>query len=784
MNGAGKTECITVYNAKENNLKNVTVSFPLNQFTCVTGPSGCGKSSLVFDTIYAESQRNFLESVSGNMFGQRIMDKPRVDKIENLRPALNISQKYYNVNPRSTVGTITDISYYLRSLFAFTINQRSGSSWDMNHYSANNPNSCCPKCNGIGEEYFVSEQLVIPDKGKTLAAGGILYYKGTKQSQEYKLLEAICERYGIDINKKVGDLTAIERESLLYRTQKDTFTIKFKTPKGRTKTWPISERGAMVEIENQLNESKKASSFDRIEKYLGKRVCSFCQGKRLNKTILEDTICEKSIGDIEQLPISEIKDWCSNVRLAYMTSPYYRQIDALLVSIMNRAQHLIDLKLGHLSIGRSIPSLSSGELQRVRLATQLECSLVGMIYILDEPCKGLHYKDINSIIQTTRDLVHRGNTVIAIEHNSQYISSADRIVEMGPSGGPLGGYILAEYNGKQETLSLCFKPPRLSKRILSLSGITYRNLKSINVHIPIGCVTCITGVSGSGKTTLTSVIEEVCEYGESEHCISSEGLSYVKKVTRINQRPIGKTARSTVVSYLDIYNTIRDLYAKTESAKALGLGASDFSMNVAGGRCECCQGTGKKKIELQYLPDSFVLCPECKGKRFHDNILSVKYKGYSIADILNTDVHSLLGVFENIRTIFSVLSCMDEIGMGYVSLGQMSMNLSGGEAQRIKLAKYLGTVSRGGNLFILDEPTSGLNAQDINRLIGIINRLTENGETVIIIEHNIEFISQVADHLIDLGNFAGNAGGKTVVEGDPKMVVDSPGTSWRGVFTN
>lgn len=780
MNGVESPVNIIVRNATENNLKNITAKFPLDQFTCVTGPSGCGKSSLVFDTIYAESQRNFLESMSGNMFGQKLMDKPKVERIENLRPALNISQKYYNVNPRSTVGTITDISYYLRTLFAFIINQCDSSHWDMNHYSPNNPSSCCPRCNGLGEEYAVSELAIIPDKTKTLAAGGILYYKGAKDSQEYRLLQAVCDYYDIDINKRICDLTDNEREILLYRKEKRTFNIKFKTPKGRTKTWPITEQGVVVELENRMKDINRASTFDKIEKYLKKQPCSQCHGRKLKKEVLEDLISGYSIGDLELLPVTELKKWCKNVIAEYEGSAYVDQIISLVSEIELRTQHLIDLNLEYISIGRSIPSLSGGELQRVRLATQLDCSLTGMIYILDEPCKGLHYKNVSSIITITQDLVKKGNTVIAIEHNSQYIASAQHIIEMGPEGGPRGGYILSERSGEQKYgYHLDFKIPRKTKKKIQMNGIVYRNLKSVDIQIPIGCVTCISGVSGSGKSSLADIIEEVCNKGESEHCSSVSGNTHIKKVMRANQQPIGKTARSTVISYLDIYNLIRDVFAETDSAKRMGLKPSDFSMNVSGGRCECCQGTGKQKIELSYLPESYILCPECNGKRFHEDILSVIYKGYNIDDVLNMDVHSLLSVFEDLKPVYNILRCVDEIGMGYVSLGQMSMTLSGGEAQRIKLAKYLGTVSKGNSLYILDEPTSGLNTEDIERLIGLIKQLSDNGETIVVIEHNIEFISRVADHLIDLGTIAGNAGGTTVIEGEPQVVMNAQGSSWK-----
>lgn len=780
MSGAEKRENIIVYNAKENNLKNITVQFPLHQFTCVTGPSGCGKSSLVFDTVYAESQRNFLESMSGNMFGQKLMDKPKVDHIDNLRPALNISQKYYNVNPRSTVGTVTDISYFLRTLYAFVINQQTGSHWDMNHFSANNPSSCCPRCNGLGEEYIVSERLVVPDENKALAAGGILYYKGTKTSQEYKLLEAVCSYYGINIEAKIKDLTEREKYILLYRTEPQTFTIKFKTPKGRNKQWNVTECGAMVELQNKLREISLPSTFTSISKYLKKEPCSVCHGKKLNAELLESCVCGYSIGEVEQLPVSELKCWCDDVRKEFSASAYINQVGTLLGDIERRVKHLIDLNLEYINIGRSIPTLSGGELQRVRLATQLDCSLSGLVYILDEPCKGLHYKNIGSIIQSTQDLVKKGNTVIAIEHNRQYISSADHVIEMGPNGGPGGGYVISEHAGGESCFyNLKYKTERPLENFLEIKGITYRNLKNINVHIPIGAVSCISGVSGSGKSSLTDIIGEVCEKGKSDYCDAVKENILPKKVMRVNQQPIGKTARSTVVSYLGIYDAIRDIFARLEGAKEKGFVASDFSMNVTGGRCECCQGTGKKMIELSYLPESHIICPECQGKRFHDDVLAVTYKGYSINDILNENIHALLSVFDDDSAINGMLRCMDDIGMGYISLGQMSMNLSGGEAQRIKLAKYLGLNTKGKCLYILDEPTSGLNALDIDRLADVINRLTSSGATIIIIEHNIEFIARIADYLVDLGNKAGNAGGNTIIEGSPRSVMKANGSSWK-----
>jgi excinuclease ABC subunit A len=779
VSGVENKENIVIHNAAVNNLKNISLSIPTNFFTCVTGVSGCGKSSLVYDTIFAESQREFLESMSGNMYGQKLMDKPQVDSIENLRPALNVSQSYYNFNPRSTVGTLTDISHYLRALFALTINFEQKKNYCENFFSANNPRSCCEKCKGLGEEYDISEDAVVPDWSKSLSKGAILYYKGKDTSMEHKLLVAICDEYSIDINKQMDKLSKKEIHNLLYRENPVDIHLSFKTPKGRYKQNDLRSKGAIVELREKLLDINTPSTFASISKYLIKKECSCCGGTRLKKEILDKKLCRKNIAEVEKMKLSHLVSWVEMIEKEYNSAPINRQVFQLSSQIKKRVHRIIDLKVGYISLDRSVLTLSSGEVQRIRIANQLNCSLKGLIYILDEPCKGLHIRNISSIIAATKELVSKDNTVIAIEHNKQYISCADKIIELGPEGGPKGGYLLSENKPAEDFEYIVdFKEESTFIKYITLVDVSFRNIQNQSVSFPIGGITCVTGVSGSGKSTLVSVIEQCFESKKNINCKQVNGLLEIRKILKVNQQPIGKTPRSTVVSYLEVYDNIRDLFAESKESKTLGLTASDFSMNVKGGRCECCQGTGLQKIELNYLPDSFVICPECKGKRFQEQVLSAKYREMNINEVLDAPIEKIILLFEDVECIYAKLKCMMDIGLGYIKLGQMSMNLSGGEAQRIKLAKALGAKSTGKNMYILDEPTSGLNSKDISKFCDVLNELRRKGETVIIIEHNIEFISKMSDYLIDFGIEAGDKGGKIVSQGYPKRVYLDKNSSW------
>lgn len=769
---------IQVKNAYENNLKHIDVSFPLRNFTCVTGCSGCGKSSLVFDTVYAESQRAFLESMSGNLYDQKFMSKPKVGYIKNLRPALNISQTYYNVNPRSTVGSVTEISFYLRGLFAIATSSKNRT-YTEKKFSSYAIDSCCPKCLGTGDEYCISEDLVIPDRNRTLRNGGILYFKGSETSFEYRSLVALCDYFEIDIDKSINELTKNEIETLLYTEEKIKFHLRFKS-NGIMKTQVVHLQGAISKLNEKLRNSLKNGSLTGVAKYTVKRTCSLCKGLKLCEESLNIKICSLNISEVENLSLSKFLEWIGKVEKKYEKESVFELLKPIVEQIRTKISFLFDLKVGYLSLSRSIPTLSGGERQRLRFANQLGCPLKDLIYILDEPCKGLHYKDIKNIISATKNLIKKGNTVIAIEHNKQFLAEAEKIIELGPKGGPDGGYVID--TDTDYKLSLRFKEKRYFDKYIELSDINFRTLKNQSVQIPVHSITCISGVSGSGKSTLVSVILDCFENRRNVNCSSFiEGLM-VKKVMEVNQNPIGKTPRSTILSYLDLGDEIRSVFATTTVAIKNKIPASHFSMNVEGGRCECCLGTGLQKIEMNYLPSTFVLCPECNGKRFQDKVLNVKYNGKNIKQVLDEPVSDIISLFKNNNKIHSILECLINLGIGYLKLGQMSMNLSGGEAQRIKLAKALGAYNGENWLFVLDEPTVGLNGKDIIEFKKVLFDLQNKGNTILIIEHNIEFIASVADYLIDFGLEGGEAGGKIVARGTVEDVIKDKSSSWYGIL--
>lgn len=770
-------EKIIIKNAYQNNLKNIDVEIPLNDFTCVSGCSGCGKSSLVFDTVFAESQRAFLEGMSGNLYGQKFLEKPKVGSIQNLRPALNISQNYYNVNPRSNVGSITEVSLYLRALFAIALST-SDKTYSEKNFSSYCIESCCSECSGTGVEYVISEALVVPDPSKKLIDGAILPFKGSIYSFEHKSLLALCEYFGINPEKTFYELLETEKKALLYTKEKLKFHLRFKV-NGSFRQQTVFLQGAIAKLSEKLEAAKQNSNFSNISKYVDRVKCHVCDGLKLKSEILQLKVCDKNISEVEELALNELIPWLDLVNKTYKKTPMHIEINQIILQIKNKIEWIINLKLDYLSLSRSVVTLSGGERQRIRLSTLFNCSLKDLIYIFDEPCKGLHYQDISRIIEATKQIVKNGNTVIAIEHNKQYLSSANNLIILGPEGGPKGGYILySGINNISRKIELVYKKKRIFNDYIEFNNINFRNIRNQSVKIPVGGITCITGVSGSGKSSLANVIYN-CLYLETNYMCENYRLnSKIKKVLNVDQDPIGKTPRSTIVSYLGIYDDIRNIFSNTSDAKKIKLTPASFSMNLPGGRCECCLGTGVQKIELNYLPSTFVRCPECDGKRFHPDVLRVKYKNRNIQEILDTQIFNIIDLFKDCDRVYSYLNCIIEIGLGYLTLGQMSMNLSGGEAQRIKLAKALGDLSNGRNLYLLDEPTSGLNELDIEKFIGILLRLQSNGNTIVIIEHNPEFIAKVSDYVIDFGLKSGDKGGVVAEQGETEFVFNSDKSSW------
>lgn len=773
-------ENLSIINAKTNNLKGITLDIPLNQFSCITGVSGCGKSSLAYDTIYAESYRNLLECLISNVYGQKILDKPLVDSILNLKPSIVVSQNNYNTNPRSTIGTLSDLSTYIRSIFKLIINLENSIELPNNYFSFNNPESYCKKCKGTGISPSISLSSIIPNEDLSLNDGAISYYKGSSSSREQKTLSAICEKHNIDMNIPFKSLSSKDKDFLLYNPKADNLNIRYKSL-NKYKSKKISVKGVFVTLSDMISDIDTPSVFTKISKYLIYDTCNDCNGLKLNNQVLSYKICNSNISEVENLPLTNLSEWISDLLTFYKTHNFYDDLVKLTDAILSQVSVMINLKLSHLSVSRSIPSLSSGELQRIRLANQLNCDLNGLIYILDEPCKGLHPLDIQNIIDATFNLVKKGNTVIAIEHNKKYINNCNNIIELGPVGGSNGGYLL-DTDLSQYDYNFTFKDTQNFDDFIEIKDINFRNIKNQNIKFPIGKITCITGVSGSGKSSLVSVILKNVLNSTPLFCKEYFSPVVFKKVEYVNQQPIGKTPRSTVISFLDIYDDIRNILSQTPKALELNLSSSDFSMNTAGGRCESCQGYGKIKVDINHLPDSYITCSTCNGKRFNNDILSVNLDNKNIYEILNMSILQACDFFKDYESIHRKLLPSLELGVEYIKLGQMSMTLSGGEAQRMKLAKCLTQKKSGKKIFFFDEPTSGLHTKDIDKFSNIIQKLSNLGETVVIIEHNFEFISCISDYIIDMGKSFGSNGGTISTHGVTKDVIENPNSSLYQLF--
>lgn len=918
---------ITIRGAKENNLKNVNLQIPRDEFVVFTGLSGSGKSSLAFDTIYAEGQRRYMESLSSyaRMFlGQ--MEKPQVESIEGLSPAISIDQKSTNRNPRSTVGTVTEIYDYFRLLYARigiphcpkcgkvikhqTVDQMvdeilqlpertkiqllapvvrgrkgthvkvfekakksgyvrvivDGNQYDLSEeisldknikhnieivvdrlvikegleqrltdsvenvmklaeglmivdvigqkpmnfsqsfacpdcgisvdeieprsFSFNNPFGACPVCHGIGIRMEFSEELIIPDKSLSIAEGAIavLGWQSATDPSSYtgSILTALAKEFQFDLNTPYEELSEEVRHMLLYGTDR-LVKVYYKGQRGEG-VYDVVFEGILANVRRRYRETGSEYTKQEYESFMEINNCQECGGKRLKKESLAVTVGDKNIADVTELSISELQKFLQGLTL----TEQQEKIGKLVLREINaRVGFLMDVGLDYLTLSRATGTLSGGEAQRIRLATQIGSGLVGVLYILDEPSIGLHQRDNDKLLLTLKHLRDLGNTLIVVEHDEDTMFAADHIVDIGPGAGKLGGEVIAQGTAQEimenpnsitgAYLSHRIEIPVPKERrkptgFLKIKGARQNNLKNINVDIPLGIMTCVTGVSGSGKSSLVNEIlyKTLAKKLNRARCIPGlhktiEGVEQLDKVIAIDQSPIGRTPRSNPATYTGVFDMIRELFATTADAKARGYSKGRFSFNVKGGRCEACSGDGINKIEMNFLPDVYVTCEVCGGKRYNRETLEVKYKGKSIFDVLDMTVEEALPFFENIPRIRNKLQTLYDVGLSYVKLGQPSTTLSGGEAQRIKLATELSRRSTGKTIYILDEPTTGLHFADVHKLVEILRKLSDGGNTVVVIEHNLDVI-KTADYIIDIGPEGGDKGGTVIAKGTPEQV--------------
>ena len=924
-------ENIVIKGAREHNLKNVDVTLPRNKLVVMTGLSGSGKSSLAFDTLYAEGQRRYVESLSSyaRMFlGQ--MEKPDVDYIDGLSPAISIDQKTTSKNPRSTVGTVTEVHDYLRLLYARigiphcpkcgreikqqsvdqmvdqilalpertriqvlapVIRGRTGAHvkvledlkrdgyvrarvdgvlygldeeikleknkkhtieavvdrlvvkpdmgkrltdsletamgvsgglividvidgqemvFSQNYacpdcgismeemtprmFSFNNPYGACPTCSGLGTLMRIDPDLLMPDKSLSLRQGAIRvtgWDSSSEDSMFHMYLEALAEKYEFSMDTPVGQLPRKALDVLLYGTKGEKLTLRYER-EGRSSTYSAPFEGIVTSLERRYKETNSPGMREEYEGYMSNIPCPDCGGQRLKPTSLGVTVGGMNIAQLSELSVRKAREFCAGLTLSEKERMIAGQI---LKEIDNRLGFLCDVGLEYLTLSRSAGTLSGGEAQRIRLATQIGSSLMGVLYILDEPSIGLHQRDNDRLLGTLKHLRDLGNTVIVVEHDEDTMRAADYIVDIGPGAGVHGGRIIAcgtaeEIMRNPESLTGQFlsgarriEVPRTRRKPtgkLIVRNAREHNLKNIDVEIPLGVFTCVTGVSGSGKSTLVNeIVRKVLARDlnrartrpGAHDCI--ENIRLLDKVIDIDQSPIGRTPRSNPATYTGMFDLIRNVFAGTPEAKARGYKANRFSFNVKGGRCEACTGDGIIKIEMHFLPDVYVPCEVCKGKRYNRETLEVRYKGKSIYDVLDMTVEQAMGFFENFKPIYRKLKTLYDVGLGYIKLGQPSTQLSGGEAQRIKLATELARVGTGKTLYILDEPTTGLHMADVERLIQMLQQLTDAGNSVLVIEHNLDVI-KTADHIIDLGPEGGDGGGTIVAQGTPEEVAQVP----------
>jgi excinuclease ABC subunit A len=924
-------EHIVIRGAREHNLKDVTVSLPRDRLVVITGLSGSGKSSLAFDTLYAEGQRRYVESLSAyarQFLGQ--MDKPDVDSIEGLSPAISIDQKTTARNPRSTVGTVTETYDYLRLLFArvghphcpkcgreisgqsaeqivehilklpegarFTVDApvvrtRKGEYRDLfeqlradgytrvkvdgqqllleepidldkqvRHsisvvvdrlvmkpglrtrltdsietalrlaeglvevavvdgntttyseqfacpddgislpelapriFSFNSPHGACPRCTGLGTQREIDPDLVVPDPSLSIAQGALVPWTVINSNFYTQVIQAIADRYEVDLDTPWADLPDEQRNLFMQGTGGDKLYVTYRNRMNRKRSYMLAFEGIVPSLERRYRETDSAYQKERIEEYMALKPCPACHGDRLKDTSLAVTVGGLNISQVTRMSVMAAIDYVDALELTATEQAIGARI---LKEIRERLTFLADVGVGYLTLGRAAASLSGGEAQRIRLATQIGSSLMGVLYILDEPSIGLHQRDNAKLLATLERLRELGNTVIVVEHDEETIRAADHIIDMGPGAGEHGGRVVAVGTAEQVMtaehsitgayLSGRRAIPVPDRRMhdagwFGVQGASEHNLKDIDVDLPVSKLICVTGVSGSGKSTLVNeVIFKSLANRLNRARVKPgahrtvQGIDVFDKVIDIDQSPIGRTPRSNPATYTGLFDHIRALYATSPDARARGYKPGRFSFNVKGGRCETCRGDGTIKIEMHFLPDVYINCEACHGRRYNRETLEVKFKGKSIADVLDMSVEEALGFFVKIPKLRRRLQTLHDVGLDYMRLGQPATTLSGGEAQRVKLATELSKVATGRTLYILDEPTTGLHTYDIEKLLEVLQRLVDAGNTVLVIEHNLDVIKQ-ADWVLDLGPEGGDAGGQVVAQGTPEEVAETPGS--------
>ncbi|HTN23986.1 MAG TPA: excinuclease ABC subunit UvrA [Solirubrobacteraceae bacterium] len=951
-----KHEHLVVSGAREHNLKDISVSLPRDALVVITGLSGSGKSSLAFDTIYAEGQRRYVESLSAyarQFLGQ--MDKPDVDSIEGLSPAISIDQKTTSRNPRSTVGTVTEIYDYLRLLWArvghphchvcgapiagqsveqivdqimeledgtrFMVmapivrgrkgeygkvfeelrsdgyarvkvdgelrlledpieldkkfkhdisvvvdrlvlrhdvrkrlvdsvetavaladgiieveivqegrpdeGQRSqdagpdaprstalkgdvltfseqfaclkcGTSMpelEPRMFSFNSPHGACERCTGLGSQREIDPELIVPDPALSIAEGALAPWAASSSSYYEQITEAIAERYGVDVELPWRELSDEHRDLFLYGTNGEPVQVTYRNRYGRQRSYATRFEGIIPNLERRYKETDSEFSREKIEEYMSVRPCPACGGARLRPESRAVLVAGMPIHEFTALSVRAALRWLEDIQLTETERHIARLI---LREIVERLNFLENVGIGYLSMDRAAATLSGGEAQRIRLATQIGSSLVGVLYILDEPSIGLHQRDNNKLIATLERLRDLGNTVIVVEHDEQTMRAADHVVDMGPGAGEHGGEVVAEGTAAEielvaESLTGQFlartrvieipAKRRTPSGYVEIRGAAQNNLKSVDVKIPLGVLTAVTGVSGSGKSTLVNEVLFKAVANRLHRARTRPGrhtavlgLDQLDKIIQVDQSPIGRTPRSNPATYTGLFDVIRDLFSKTQEARARGYKPGRFSFNVKGGRCEVCRGDGQIKIEMHFLPDVYVPCEQCHGKRYNRETLEVRFKGKTIADVLDMPVEEAVEFFKHIPKIRRRLETLNAVGLGYIRLGQPATTLSGGEAQRVKLASELSKVATGRTLYILDEPTTGLHFADVQRLLEVLHRLVDQGNSVVVIEHNLDVI-KTADRLVDMGPEGGEEGGRVIAAGTPEQVAGTPGSS-------